>query len=120
MANPSEIVTGAGTEVLRRYYASTQSAAWVVMINGVAGHIYSLLSLTIAETSNTPEDIGLRIMIDGSTECTIIEAGGEVLPAKGTFIWNDKLVLTGTDQLEVYVSTGDMDIYCSYIDQDWN
>ena len=118
MANPSEIVTGAGTEVLRRYYASTQSNGWKVVINGVADHIYTVLGLTIAETGNVAETIGMRIMIDGSTECTIIEAG-QSLPAKGTYIWNDKLVLTGTDHLEVYVSTGDMDIYCSYIDQDW-
>ena len=85
MANPSEIVTGAGTEVLRRYYASTQSNGWIVMINGVADHIYTVLCLTIAETNDTLETIGLRIMIDGSTECTIIEAG-QPLPAKGTFI----------------------------------
>ena len=44
---------------------------------------------------------------------------GTDLPPYGTYVWNDKFVITGTDKLEAYSSAGNVDIYCSYIDQDW-
>ena len=38
---------------------------------------------------------------------------------KAEALWTDKLILTGTDKLDAYNSAGNVDIYCSYIDQDW-
>ena len=108
--------TGAGTEVLRRSYTATNNNAYAVLINGVADHLYTVLSITICETGGNAEDIGIRVMIDGSTELKILETS-TTIPARSTYIFNDKLVLAGEDHLEVFTSAGDCDIYCSYIDQ---
>ena len=40
---------------------------------------------------------------------------------KATFIYNDKLVLSGAQSLKANLDTaGDCDVWVSYIDQDWS
>lgn len=115
MANPStEGGTGAGTEVIRRKYTSG-GTGYSVMINGVADHIYTVVSLTITNMTAGAGTFGIRVMIDGSTSCTILD-NSTTHPAAGTFVFNDKLSLVGTDHLEVYTSVSS-DIYVTYIDQ---
>ena len=116
------IPSGSGTEVLKRSFIHANSNAWTNLITGVADHIYIVLSITFNEQAGAAEDIRLRVDTNasGSNQIAIYGSGIATLPANGTFVWNDKIVLTGTDKLEVYNSAGNCDWYCSYIDQDWS
>ena len=114
------IPSGSGTEVLKRATYHANSNAWRTLITGVANHIYTILSITACESNGTAETIGIRIDISaaGSNWINLVETSTP-LPSRGTFAWNDKTVLTGTDKLEVHNSAGDVDWYVSFIDQDW-
>ena len=121
MANPSaEGPSGAGTEVLRRKSIHANNDAWAMLIQGAANHIYTVLSITWCEQVGAAETIGLKVDINaaGSNEIGIIHTS-TALPANGTYVFNDKLVIAGTDQLEAFSSAGNVDIYCSYIDQEF-
>jgi hypothetical protein len=114
------IPSGSGTEVLKRASYNANSGAWRVLITGVANHIYTVLSVTACERGNATETIDMQVDIDaaGSNQVTIFVS--QTLTPYATYVWNDKFVLTGTDQLEVYNTAGDVDWYVSYIDQDWS
>ena len=112
------IPSGSGTEVLKRAFKHANSDNWETMITGVANHIYTILTITFANTADNLEDCRIKIVPSaGGTD--IYLAAFQSLPGYGVFNWNDKFVMTGTDQLKCYNSAGDVDIYVSYIDQDW-
>ena len=116
------IPSGSGTEVLKRSYKSGNSGAWFTAIDGVANHIYTVLSIVVSENAGNEEQVTMRVLGSGSqaTENKIEFVKNQVIPATGTFVFNDRLVLTGTDHLEIYTTAGDCEIYVSYIDQDWS
>ena len=115
------IPSGSGTEVLKRSFIHANNNAWTNLIAGVANHIYIVLSVIFNEQGGAAEDVRLRVDTNasGSDQIAIFGSGAIELPANGTFVWNDKIVLTGTDKLDAYTSAGNVDIYCSYIDQDF-
>ena len=42
----------------------------------------------------------------------------QAIGSQETFIWNDRFVMSGTDELQIYTEAAtDIDVYCSYIDQ---
>ena len=42
------------------------------------------------------------------------------IPTDSTFIFNDKIVISGAGNLQANLDTsGDCDVWVSYIDQDW-
>ena len=119
MANPSVIVSGSGTEVLRRSHIHDLSNTSYTLIDGVADHIYTVLSVTIQnrETS-TVVDVGLYITTDTGTDIKLLDYLS--LPGQGTFVFNDMIVLAGADELKAIVfQANNTDWYCSYIDQDF-
>ena len=61
----------------------------------------------------------MRIDISAAGSNQIVIFTEQSITAKATFVWNDRLILTGTDKLEVYNTAGNMDWFISYIDQDW-
>ena len=67
----------------------------------------------------------MRIDIDNAGSNQIFLLCNQSLDSKGTFIWNDKFVIAGTDELGVYAESAsrNYDVYCTYIDQhfgaDW-
>ena len=91
-----------------------------VLINGVANHIYTILSITICETAGAAETFDLYIDDDGGgTDYEILS--DQSISANATFVWNDKLVLSGTDHLcMITASAANIDVVISYIDQDWS
>jgi hypothetical protein len=113
------IPSGSGTEVLKRFSFHANSATWRTLITGVANHIYTVLSVVASEQSNAAEKIAMRVDITAAGASQIYFFPNTDLAGEATFVWNDKFVLTGTDKLEVYNSTGNVDWYVSYIDQDW-
>ena len=110
------IPSGSGTEVLKRVYGNALSNAWTDILTGTANHIYTIISIVACETGSAAETISFSVDI-GGTDLRIVT--NQSLPSDGTFTFNDKLVLTGTDKLKVYNTAGAVDWYVSYIDQDW-
>ena len=113
------IPSGSGTEVLKVSKLNPTNVAEQVLINGVADHIYTVLSIITCETTGNPEIFSMFIKHAGTSTAYYI-LHSQALTGKETFIWNDRIVLSGTDEL-VWVSDGacNIELVCSYIDQDW-
>ena len=114
------IPSGSGTEVLKVAHIAGVTNSENVLINGVANHIYTILSMTICETGGATETFDLYIDDDGGgTDYEILS--DQSISANATFVWNDKLVLSGTDHLcMITASAANIDVVISYIDQDWS
>ena len=124
------IPSGSGTEVLKRTTVNAQSnTATAFRWDGTmattgttsytvpADHIITILSIIACEYNSTDEEMNLY-MNDGSRDIFLIHA--QTIPSKTTFVWNDKFILQGGDKLTVNLtSVGNMELVCSYIDQDW-
>ena len=119
MANPSTTGgTGAGTEVLRRAYKATLANTAHKLIDGVADHIYTVTSIIVTNIANTARLINMYAVIveDSNTELYLLREMS--LDGYATFVWDDKIVLTGTDELHIHsVSGADVDVLITYIDQ---
>ena len=125
MANPSTTGgTGAGTEVLRRFYKSGLIDQEVKIIDGVADHIYTLLSVVVTEQGVTSEQsITLKIQQGASTSAADVQyiIRSQVIGLNQTFVFSEKIILTDTDELIIFTGSGtdSMDVLCSYIDQEF-
>ena len=114
------IPSGSGTEVLKRGTFTVTTTADTKILDGVANHIYTVLSIVITETAGNAEIFGL--FLDPAAAGTDYEILSLATPlaADATFVFNDRLVLSGTDELNFKsAATCDIDIVISYIDQDW-
>ena len=125
------IPSGNGSEVLKRTtihaqsntatafrwdgtMASTGTSTYTVTAN----HIVSVLSVIVCEQGNAAETFNLY-MNDGANTIQLLQS--QSLGAYGTFVFNDKFVLTSGDKLIVNCgSSANVDFICSYIDQDWS
>jgi hypothetical protein len=114
------IPSGSGSEVLTRGTFTITGTTDTKILDGVANHIYTVLSIIIVETAGAAEIFNL--FVDPSAAGTDYELlSDQALGANETFVWNDRLVLVGTDELNVTMtSASSTDIYISYIDQDWS
>ena len=88
-----------------------------VLIDGVSGHTYTILSILICETAGATETFDLYIDNDGSgTDIEIYS--DQALAANATFEHTTKFVIGGTDHLCAAMGgTADVDIVVSYLDQ---
>jgi len=113
------IPSGSGTEVLKIAHAAGVTNSETVLITGVANHIYSILTITVCETAATAGTFDLYVDDNGGgTDYEILS--DQTLAANQTFVWNDRLVLSGTDTLCIALgSAGNVDVVVSYIDTDW-
>ena len=122
MANPSITnATAIGKEVIRRSYVDGAAESESTILAGVANHIMTVLSIIICERNNIA-DTTFKLYIDydlGGTDCYLMQTTS--LPAMGTYVWNDRFAITETDKLIILGAstsgTADMDIWCTYIDQ---
>ena len=116
------IPSGSGTEVLKNASARGALYSGVTILDGVADHIYTILSVTMCNMNASAADtIEMAIWPSGASGNTTEILRDQSIGAKETFIWNDRLVLVGTDELYIKTATaGDMDVWVSYIDQDWS
>ena len=114
------IPSGSGTEVLKVAHIAGVTNSENVLLNGVANHIYSILSISICETAGAAETFDLYIDDDGGgTDYEILS--DQALGANETFIWNDRLVISGTDHLcMITANSANIDVVITYIDQDWS
>jgi|6_EtaG_2_1085325.scaffolds.fasta_scaffold183188_2 hypothetical protein len=114
------IPSGSGTEVLKRAALNITAADGdAKIIDGVANHIYTVLSIFVFNDHATDNaEIEIYVNESATTPRKIVE-GLPLIAANSTFVWNDKFVLTGTDELMVNTNKDNGYFYVSYIDQDW-
>ena len=109
--------TGSGSERLRRLSLEGLNADWQEILSGTAGHIYTILSIIFQDQQGAAGTCSIRVNT-GSDDLKILESYAFGTTNR-TFVWNDKFVMEGDDDLDVYNSTNDGDWYVSYIDQNW-
>ena len=88
-----------------------------VLLNGVNGHTYTILSIVMTETAGAAETVDLYIDDGGSgTDYEILS--DQAIGANETFVFNDRLVLEDEDHLcAATASSANVDIVVSYLDQ---
>jgi hypothetical protein len=114
------IPSGSGTEVLKVSLVNQASGtAENVLINGVANHLYTILSVCMTNTDGSPSNINLFIKDDGgATDYYLLKS--HAVDSYGTFVWSDKFVMEGTDELVFQTDLSEVfSVVTSYIDQDW-
>ena len=121
MANPSTTgPSGIGSEVLRRvaFDGVNGTSANQVLLTVGTDMIITVLSICMTECSNTAgKTITIYAEPDGSGTNYITRS--QDIPALGTFVWNEKIVLTETDVLSVGSDSTNYDVWCSYIEQEF-
>lgn len=114
------IPSGSGTEVLKRNQFAAVTNSEQKIIDGVANHIYTVLNVIFCEQGNAEELIHLFIFPSATSGSVVYLLGSQVLGAQQTFTWNDRIILSGTDELVAQTSSSaNVDIIVNYIDQDW-
>ncbi len=88
-----------------------------VLINGVDGHNYVIVSIICTETAGAAETLDLYIDENGGgTDFEILS--DQAIGANETFVWNDRFVITDTDHLcAATASSANVDIVVSFLDQ---
>ena len=105
------------SEVLGVTLKAGLSDAESVLLNGVNGHTYTILSITFCETAGAAETVDLYIDDDGGgTDYEILS--DQALAANETFEYTGRIVLLDTDHLcAATASSADVDVVVSYLDQ---
>ena len=88
-----------------------------VLINGVSGHTYTILSVTACETAGNAETIDMYIDDGGSgTDYEILS--DQAVGASETFEFTTKFVISDEDHLCFETAdTAAVDVVVSYLDQ---
>ena len=104
------------SEVLKVAHAVVSNSE-SVMINGVSGHTYTILSVLMCETAGAAETMNMFID-DGGTGTDYEILSDQAIGANETFVFNDKFVIEGTDHLTAKcASAAAVDVVVSYLDQ---
>ena len=128
------IPNGSGTEVLKRFYANLTSGSDLKVLDGVANHIYIFTSIIICNTLTAAATFGMHIQVSAGTNPGELwyllgppttadaepAAGSHVLGGQETFVFNERWILYSADELIMNgSSSSDIDVWGTYIDQDW-
>ena len=125
------IPSAGGSEILQRGWCPAVSSTDVYALftgvisttttsNAVPAHnIISMLSMTFAERGGANELMNVRVQFGGGSTNYVISK--QSIPAWGTFIWNEPLVLHATDKLIFSTETSaNIDWQFHFIRQDWS
>ena len=125
------IPSAGGSEILQRgWWPAVSSTDVYALFTGVisttttsnavpAHNIISMLSMTFAERGGANELMNVRVQFGGGSTNYVISK--QSIPAWGTFIWNEPLVLHATDKMIINLdSAGNVDAQFHYIKQDWS
>ena len=89
----------------------------VVLINGVDGHTYTVLNITMCETAGNAETVDLFIQDDGGADDYEI-LSDQAVGANETYEHTGRIVLTNEDHLTAKcASAAAVDVVVSYLDQ---
>ena len=109
--------TGSGSERLCRASIHALNNDNQTILSGTAGHIYTIISITCQEeATETGKTLAIKVN-DGSNDIKITDV--QQIGSRETYVFNDRLVLEGDDDLIVFCDSTNSDWYVSYIDQDW-
>ena len=105
------------SELLKVSHTAGVTNSESVLINGVSGHTYTILSIFVTETAGAAETFDLYIDNDGGgTDFELLS--DQALGANETFELTTKFVIEGTDHLcAATASSANVDIVVSYLDQ---
>ncbi len=105
------------SEILSVSHTAGVTNSESVLINGVSGHTYTILSILITETAGAAETVDLYIDDDGGgTDYEILS--DQAVGANETFEFTSRLVIEGTDHLcAITASSAAVDVVVSYLDQ---
>ena len=105
------------SELLKVALKAGLTNAESVLINGVSGHTYTILSITFCETAGAAETFDLYVDDDdGGTDHYIYKT--QALGANETFEHTGRIVLEATDMLGFITGgSADVDVVVSYLDQ---
>ncbi len=105
------------SEVLKVSHTAGVTNSESVLINGVSGHTYTILSVLITETAGAAETVDLYIDDDGGgTDYELLS--DQAVGANETFELTTKFVIEDEDHLcAATASSADVDIVVSYLDQ---
>ena len=105
------------SEVLKVSHTAGVTNSESVLLNGVDGHTYTILSITICETAGAAETVDLYIDDGGGgTDYEILS--DQAVGANETFVFNDKFVIENEDHLCAAAAlSANIDIVVSYLDQ---
>tara|TARA_R100000306_G_C4324908_1_gene117128 strand:+ start:357 stop:683 length:327 start_codon:yes stop_codon:yes gene_type:complete len=96
---------------------SVVSNSEIVLINGVNGHTYTILSITFSETAGNAETFDLFID-DGGGGTDYEIYSDQAIGANETFEHTSRLVIVDEDHLVAKcASTAAVDVVVSYLDQ---
>jgi len=105
------------SEVLKLATFRGDAASVQALLTVAAGHTYTVLSITIAETGNVAETFQLLIDDGGGGSDTFIYFD-QALAAKATFEHTSKFVMEASDHLSIQTaSASNIDVCVSYLDQ---
>ena len=83
-----------------------------------ANHIITVLKIIICSNIASSKIFQL-IVIAGGVNMNLLYQ--QTVSAKGTFVWNEKIVLHPTDKLMLGGDSGaNFDVTYTYVDQDWS
>ena len=119
MANPSTTgPSGIGSEVLRRVQFNGVNGINQSVLTVGTDMIVTILSISVTECSDTAgKYVTIMLEPDGSGLCYLTR--NNIIPALGTFVWNDKFVMTEADVLKIGSDSSNFDIWVSYIEQEF-
>ena len=81
-----------------------------------SSHTYTIISVTFCEMGGADELISMYVD-DASNDIYVLNE--QSLPAKSTFVFNDKIVLEAADKLGfITASAANVDVAVSYLDQE--
>ena len=105
------------SEILSVALKATLTDSEHVLINGVNGHTYTILSITFCETAGAAETFDLFID-DGGGGTDYEIYSDQAIGANETFEHNSRLVLVDEDHLVAKTaSSAAVDVVVSYLDQ---
>ena len=105
------------SEILSVSHTAGVTNSESVLINGVSGHTYTILSMFFCETAGAAETFELYIDDGGGgTDYEILS--DQALGANETFEFTSRLVIVDTDHLCAATANGaNVDVVISYLDQ---
>ena len=105
------------SELLKRAVKATLTNAETVLLNGVDGHTYTILSITFCETAGAAETFDLYID-DGGGGTDYEIYSDQALAANATFEHTSKFVIEDEDHLCAATgSSAVVDVVVTYLDQ---
>ena len=105
------------SELLKVSHTAGVTNSESVLINGVSGHTYTILSILATETAGAAETLDLYIDDDGGgTDYELLS--DQAIGANETFELTTKFISEGEDHLCAATASGaDIAIVVSYLDQ---